>query len=67
MDESHLEKIARTDENVRYLMRVLPLIQSLDRDSAVNKRDHKVAITVTGMVIFPFFVWLCRRLGFLIP
>lgn len=62
-DESHLEKIARIDANVTTLLAVLPVIQQLDKDSAVNKREHRFAIWVIGLVGAPLVLYFCKKLG----
>lgn len=61
MDESHGEKIARIDANVETLLKFLPKVQELDKDSAVNKTQHKMLML---FVLTPLVYWLCHKVGF---
>jgi hypothetical protein len=60
MDESHSEKIARIDANVQMLVKVLPKVQELDKDSAVNKTQHKMIVSI---LLTPIIYWVCHKLG----
>ena len=61
--DDHGEKIARIDENIKELMRTLPIIQQLDQDSAINKKEHKIAISLGGILLLPIIVWVCKLIG----
>lgn len=62
-DESQLEKIARIDANVTTLLGALPVIQQLDKDSAVNKREHRFAMWVIGLIATPVVLYFFKKLG----
>lgn len=61
--ESHIEKIARIDANVKALMQALPIVHELNKDSAVNKREHRIAISLVGLIVLPMIAWICHALG----
>jgi hypothetical protein len=66
-DDEHKERVARIDENVKHLIRILPVIQKLDRESEINKHEHKWAISIFAATVFPFLIWLVKRIGIQIP
>jgi hypothetical protein len=63
MDESHGEKIARIDENVKALMTSLPMIQKLQIESELNKREHNIALGLIALTATPIISWFCKKLG----
>lgn len=62
-DESQAEKIARIDANVKSLLFTIPLVHHLDKESAINKREHKIAISILGILSLPVIAWICKTLG----
>lgn len=64
MDEETLgERIARIDANVQSLMHSVPKIHKLDIDSAVNVKEHKIAISLAVILGLPVAGWIFRKLG----
>ena len=58
----YLEKLARIDTNVRILMNALPKLEELVVDSAVNKKEHKLAVGIATGVAIPVVMWILKKL-----
>lgn len=62
-EDTHLEKIARIDENVKLLLQSLPVVSQLHVDSAVNKKEHRFALGILSGIALPVLVWIFKQLG----
>jgi hypothetical protein len=61
-DETHGEKISRIDANVKLLLSSFSTLRDLEKDSAVNKREHKIFTALLVAVIPPSLLWFWKKL-----
>jgi hypothetical protein len=64
MDESHIEKIAKIDANVEHIIKELSIVRELTVDSAINKREHRIAFAVISLLAVPILHYVFKKLGF---
>lgn len=62
-DEPDEVKIARIDENVKLLLKTLPVISDLEKESAINKEQHRTAFWLISLLAAPSLLWICKKLG----
>jgi hypothetical protein len=60
MEPDDKVKLAEVHTNVKILLSFLPKVQELDKDSAVNKTQHKMLMSI---LLTPIVYWICHKLG----
>jgi hypothetical protein len=53
------ETVYRIDENVKHLLKVVPIVTRLEKESAVNKREHRIAF----LLLMPLVLWVAKKFG----
>ena len=50
--EKMIETVSRIHRDVKHLLKVVPVVTRLEKESAVNKREHRIAfLLITPLII----------------